>query len=160
MRIRTRAHSWLTFLLALGAVGCAQESTLEIRARASLTDSTEIAGIRLFVDGRTLDAASFNTRESGPATVVLEVPSSGTLTVFVELYQGGEWVGEGSVSWQLQEGYEWGMDIFRQVDNPADTCFGCLGHARIEIVGGAQTVPNEALWLAWGGTAKGSGIVY
>jgi hypothetical protein len=157
---RYRALHGLTLLLVIGAFGCAEESSLEIRARASLTDSAEIAGIRLQVDGRTIEASSFSTRESGPPAVSMEVPSSGTLTVYVQLIQDGETVAEGNAAWGMREGYEWGLDLFRQVDDPSDTCFGCSGHLQIEIVPGAQNTPGESIWLAWGGVEKGSGIVY
>lgn len=159
-RARTCGWRGTVALLALVLPACSESSTLEVRLRASLSDSTGLAGLILQIDGRGIQASDFHPDESGIAEVRLEVPDQGRLQIRVELLQAGVAVAEGTVGWDLAESYEWGLDIFRQVSDPVESCFGCTGSGRIDLAVEAQGEPGEALWLAWGGRPKGSGIVY
>ena len=144
------------FLLA----GCSGSSTLEIRPRASLSDSTGLAGLVLVINGRQIRASHFQLDGSGRTGVLLDVPDQGRLQIQVELTQGGQVVAEGIIAWALAEDFEWGLDIFRQASDPTASCFGCSGSDRIPISAVAQGEPDEALWFAWGGKPKGSDIVF
>ena len=149
-------------LVLLGVVlaGCDGGSTLEIRPRGSLEDSTSLAGIRLEVNGRTITAGSFAPDESGLTEVKLDVPNSGRLTIHVELRQGGRTAVSESFSWEMAEDWEWGMDIFRQASDPTVYCLGCAGDVAFGVAPWAAREPGESLWFAWGGKPRGSDIVF
>lgn len=156
-----RHLSSLSFLGFILVTACSEPSTLEIRSQASLEDSTGVAGLVLQVDGQEFKAEDFRPDDlGGVPELLLQVPNRGELRIEVHLYQGGHLVAEGSVSWALRDEHEWGLDIFRQVDDPTQACFGCIGRERIRITENAQSEPGEALWFAWGGEPKGSGIVF
>lgn len=42
----------------------------------------------------------------------------------MELVQNGEVVAGGSFSLEMSDNFEWGMDLFRQADDPLVGCFG------------------------------------
>jgi len=145
----------------LFATGCSESSTLEIRSHAALEDSSGVAGLVIQVAGHEFRAEDFQPDDvGGIPQVLLNVPNKGTLSIEVQLYQQGSVVASGTVSWALRDEYEWGLDIFRQRDDPTETCFGCDGTERIGLIENAQSEPGEALWFAWGGRPKGSDIVF
>lgn len=157
----TRHLRSLACLGVVLAAGCSESSVLEIRAHESLEESTGLAGLVLRVEGQEFEAEDFQPDDRGSVPdVSLEVPNSGRLRIEVQLHQDGDVTAEGSVGWALRNEHEWGLDIFRQVEDPTETCFGCEGMERIEITENAQSEPGEALWFAWGGRPKGSDIVY
>jgi hypothetical protein len=142
-------------VVGLVLVACEDGSTLEIRPRSSLTDSAGLAGIRMDVDGRTLTARDFEIGE-----VHLSVPDAGELVILVELDQAGRSAVQGSVRLQMAEDWEWGLDIFRTVRDPLETCMGCMGHVRLVLPEWAAAEEGESLWFVWGGKPKGSDVVY
>lgn len=139
---------------------CGADSTLEIRPRGSLEDSTGLAGLTLVVDGRVLTAGSFQQDESGLLEARIDVPDAGRLEIVARLEQSGELVSDGTFGWRMADGWEWGMDVFRQVSDPTETCFGCAGSARLDIAPSAASQPAEALWFVWGGKPRDSDIVF
>lgn len=146
------------FLLASSA--CSKSSTLEVRPRASLSDSTGLAGLVLQIEGREVRASSFGPNESGIPEVMLSVPNQGRLRIGVQLTQSGVVVAEGTIGWELANEYEWGMDVFRQAADPISGCFGCRGSEAVLIDAAARGESEEALWFTWGGKPKGSDIVF
>jgi hypothetical protein len=148
-------------MIAGALAGCfGDDSTLEIRPRGSLTDSADLAGLVLEIEGQTIAADDFRPDESGLAEVKLGVPGSGELEIGVVLNQSGRAAGTGTVRWSLKGDHEWGADIFRQVADPMQMCMGCAGTQRIEIAPWAQRVAGESIWFAWGGKPRGSDVVY
>lgn len=141
-------------------IACGQSSTLEIRPRGSLTDSSGLAGLRLEVQGRTLAAGDFAPDPDGIQEVTVPVPNRGRLEVQVALRQAGVIVAAGRFGWEMAPGWAWGMDIFRQVEDPAAMCLGCSGSAAISVDPAFATVEGEALWFSWGGKPKDSDIVF
>jgi hypothetical protein len=78
----------------------------------------------------------------------------------MEFSQDGEVVAQGSFTLTMSDNFEWGMDLFRQADDPQVGCFGCLGSQSFAISGESQNEPGEAVWFVWGGQTRGSDIVY
>jgi hypothetical protein len=150
----------LLFVVVALISGCGDSSTLEVRPRGSLTDPTDLAGLVLRINGESLTADDFGPDEVGLVEAKVEVPNSGDLIIEVELTQAQQLVGSGVVQWELQENFEWGLDVFRQVDDPMGSCIGCFGSHRVVIAPSAQRAPGEALWFAWGGKPRDSDIVY
>ena len=147
--------------LAMGSSGCGDPgSTLEIRPRGSLTDSTSLAGIELEFDGRRVTAADFGPDETGLVTVELDVPNSGQLLIRVQLWESGRLVAEGDAGMTMASEHEWGVDIFRTATDPTETCFGCSGSASFPVAEWAAREAGEAVWVVWGGQPRGSDIVY
>lgn len=155
--------TFATILVAVLAVlsSCGDEavSTLEIRPRASLTDSAELMGIELEITGQVIRAEDFHPDEAGLLEKKIRVPNSGQLTIVARLYQDGELVAEGELGWTLDENWEWGLDVFRGPTDPLGNCIGCYGSVAIPIASWAQGQEGESLWFAWGGTPRDSGIV-
>lgn len=139
-------------LLAIGfSEGCsASRSTLEIRARASLTEPEGIAGVRLWLNFVLYTAEDFARDSDGLLEIFTEVPNSGDLRIAMELIQHGEVVAEGSFTLAMSDNFEWGMDFFRQADDPLEGCFGCLGARSFPIAEKAQNEPGEAIWFRLG----------
>jgi len=143
------------------AQGCSQShSTIEIRARASLTDPEGIAGIRLWLDSVEYAAEDFAGDLGGVMEISVEVPNSGDLQIVVELVQAGEVVAQGAFTMTMSDDFEWGMDLFRQAQDPLVGCFGCSDARSFPVAEGVQNEPGEALWFAWGGIPRGSDIVF
>ena len=112
-----RAISGLVRPLLLGAcilapVGCGESSTLDIRPRASVEDSTGLAGLVLVAEGRIVNASDFRRDRNGIAKVTLDVPDDGRITIQFVLGQAGEPVANGAFGWEMASDYEWGMDVF------------------------------------------------
>lgn len=147
-------------ITAVTVLGCGSSSTLEIRPRASLSDSTQLAGLRLEIGGRAIQAKDYAPDEAGLLEVKLHIPDSGRLRIMVRLEQHGRLAAEGIVGWVLADDHEWGLDIFRSLDNPLETCIGCAGSAAVPIAAWAANASGELLWFAWGGKPKGSDIVF
>jgi hypothetical protein len=157
MPSRPRAFLALTVLLAAFALACDSGSTLEIRAQASLTDPAGLAGLEMDVAGLTVTASELR---AGGGRVELRVPDRGTLPVRVRLFQGDELVAGGELTLEMADDWEWGMDVFRRVENPALGCFGCRGDVGFPIAEGAAAAPGEAVWVTWGGDERDSDVIY
>ena len=143
------------------ASGCSTDrSTIEIRARSSVTAPEGIAGIRLWLNSREYTADDFARDSDDLLEIFAEVPNSGELQIAMELMQSGEIVAEGSFTLNMSKNFEWGMDLFRQAGDPLDTCFGCSGVRSFTIAEAFQNEPGEAIWFAWGGRPRGSDIVF
>jgi hypothetical protein len=150
----------LLLAAAAALLACGESSTLEIRPRGSLSDSTELAGLHLSIRGRSITAHDFGPDEAGLTEFKLTVPNSGRIDIGVRLDQYGRLAAEGNVSWELAPEFEWGLDIFRTTSDPMDMCLGCAGSVEIPIQAWAANEPRESLWFAWGGKPKGSDIVF
>jgi hypothetical protein len=168
-RVSQRRDSWIRrgmvlsglMLLLVGVGGCEDaRSTIEIRPRASLADEEGLGGMMLRVGSDTYVPADFSADDAGLIELSRPVPNSGMLEFGVELRQQGITVAEGAFSLEMHRNFEWGMDIFRQVADPTELCFGCAGVQRFEISAEHQNQPGEAMWVTWGGQERGSGIVY
>lgn len=143
------------------AVACASaHSSLEIRSRAPLMDETGLAGLRLWLDSRQYTAADFERDADGRPAISAEVPNAGDLRISMELTQGGEVVASGSFALAMSPDFEWGMDLFRQAQNPLPGCLGCFGAQAFLISEIAQNEAGEAIWFAWGGRPRDSDIVH
>ncbi|MDH5589710.1 MAG: hypothetical protein OEZ65_09090 [Gemmatimonadota bacterium] len=141
--------------------GCADDrSVMEIRARAPIDSEDGLAGIRVLLNETLYGARDFAPGEGGLPRVRADVPSDGFLRIDLVLYQGGEVVAGGGASIAMQGNFEWGLDVFRQIEDPLDTCMGCFRTEMIPIGAAWQNEPGEAVWLAWGGRARGSDIIY
>ncbi len=149
-------------VLAIGlSGGCSKSrSTIEIRARASLTKEEGIAGIRLWLDSVEYGAEDFAADSDRLLEISSEVPNSGDLLITMELIQNGEIVSAGSLTLPMSDDFEWGVDLFRQASDPLEVCIGCFGARTFPVAGEAQNEPHEAIWFAWGGKPRGSDIVF
>lgn len=159
----TFGSRFLLLLLAASTpvlTACAGESTLEIRPMESLSDESELAGLVLRLQGRELRADDFQAADGGVPRVELEVPNSGILTVRAELFQDDRLVASGVIGWEMREEYRWGLSVFRQADDPADACFGCMGSDGLTVDEAFRNEPGERLWFTWGGRPRGSDVVY
>lgn len=141
-------------VLATPACDSSADSTLEIRARETLTDPAGLAGLVLRVAERVFGAEDLSSRP------VVRVPDTGELTIEAELVQDDQVVAAGEVSWTMHEDYEWQLDIFRRVEDPTEFCFGCRGAVALEILEDARASPEEMLWFTWSGAERGSNVVY
>ena len=137
-----------------------ERSTIEIRARASLSQPQALAGIRLWLNSVPYTAADFTRDGDGLLEIYVEVPNVGGLQIAMELIQSGEVVAEGSFILEMTHNFEWGMDLSRQSNDPLLGCIGCFGVESFPITQVAQNEPGEAIWFAWGGKPRGSDIVY
>lgn len=134
-----------------------------VRVNQSLTDSTGFAGIEVEVrvpgsPPRTLTAIDFLGRLNNTIAGI-EVPEEGTASVAVRLYQHGDLVAEGHVSWPLGSGVRtWNLLVarvpvaFGVVIHPDDSIARChfpwcYQIERIEIDEAARNHLDEALWL-------------
>lgn len=142
-----------------------QESGEYVTVNNLLTDSAGLAGLRVevFAPGEppvVLTADTFAVTHNhvvGP----FRAPDSGTASVFVKLYQSGELVTEGSISWSLRpESPGWLVQVERSpfpaevhpddLSSPEPLCAvpWCHKVRRFEIGEDARNYPVEALWLA------------
>lgn len=142
--------------VALLATACT-DSTLEIRMRGSLTDSSSLAGIAVSIDGRTYSAADFTGRLN---SLKIDVPNSGTLRISVRLQGAGGILVDSAFTMRMRSDYEWGVDVFRQETDPTELCFGCSGSAGFPLIPVGSGGPVESLWFTWGGRPRGSDIVF
>lgn len=148
-------------LLSSSLLACqASQSTLEIRAYDSLSDPSALAGLEITIAERVITAADFTSNGSGVMAITVQVPNSGRLEAQVRLVHADQVVADGVFGWELEEDWEWGVGVFRTVENPAEMCFGCRGHAELPIAGPAAAAVGESLWLVWSGAPRGSDIVY
>ena len=134
-----------------------------VTVNQSLTDPAGFAGIEIEirVPGeplRTFTAINFRGRLNNTVDQI-EVPQEGTATIRVKLYQHGDLVAEGHISWPLDTGVErwvllverapvaFGVAIYK--DDPTPRCHfpWCHRIERIEINETARNHPDEALWL-------------
>lgn len=145
-----------TVFLACGSREASQ-MTVELFA-----DANAFPGLHVLISGadgaetsRSFSLEDFSENDVGRLeTPPFEVPSSGDLTISVEL--SNDVVATGSVSLELRENFNWSIDLFRQTDDPASECMGCLGSHGVEI---AQS--NERLWIVWAGqNDAGDDIVF
>lgn len=154
----------LVTVLLLTAVGCKDEhhSTMTIELFSDLVDfpglSVEVrsgTGLRTFdpedftvvnAAGR-LETRSFGIAERGDAVV--------TVTLRVE----ENVVANGEARFALRPGHVWSVNLFRQVSDPAATCFGCEGSVSIDILESARRTPDEKLWIVWAGRDPDSDAV-
>ena len=143
------------------AVGCSSSrSTIEIRARASISEPEGIEGIRLWLDSSEYTSEDFVDDSDGLLEIFAEVPNSGDLLIAIELTQDGAVVAQGSFSLPMADNFQWGLDLFRRADDPQVGCCGCFGVRSFSIAEEAQNEPGEAIWITWGGQARGSDIVF
>lgn len=130
----------------LFACGSREASRMTVELFA---DANAFPGLHVLVSGaetsRSFTLEDFSKNDVGLLeTPPFEVASSGDLTISVEL--SNDVVASGSVSLELRENFNWSIDLFRQTDDPASECMGCLGSHGIEI---AQS--NERVWIVWAG---------
>lgn len=116
-------------------------------------DASAFPGLHVLVSGaetsRSFTLEDFSENEVGRLeTPPFEVPSSGDLTISVELSK--DVVAIGSASLELRENFAWSIDLFRQTSDPASECMGCLGSHGVEI---AQS--DERVWIVWAGQSDG-----
>lgn len=148
-------------LVAAGLAGCASApSTLELRARTSLREPEGLAGLRVWIDDVPYSARDFQRAADDPPRIVSDVPDRGDLRIDVQVVQEGEVVSQGSLAIALVPGYEWSVDVYRQVGDPRQVCFGCVGGQGFAIASPRQNAPGEAIWVVWGGRPRASGVVY
>jgi len=135
-----------------------------VTVNQSLTDSAGLAGIvvEVMVPGkpsRTLMARDFLAQGSRHVEGIV-VPEAGTASIFVKLYQSGELVAEGHVSWRLDSGVQewvlavtrvpvaWGVEGYSEITSEWRCYFPwCHQIERLEIEEAARNYPDEALWL-------------
>lgn len=98
--------------------------------------------------------------EGLPSTGRFDVPESGVLTVEPKLEVDESLASEGSGDIGLREDFEWSVTIFKQVDDPAETCIGCMGTRRIPIDPEFSKEEDESLWVVWSGRAEGDDVVF
>lgn len=146
-------------LAACGVVG-GDVSTIEVRPRASLTRENGLAGLTFRIGQDEYVASDYAPDEEGLVELSRDLPNSGIVGFGLELRQRGALVAQGEFNLKMRRNFEWGMDIFRQVEDPTEGCFGCEGVRRFEIAEEFQNEPGEAVWIAWGGQERGSDIVY
>ena len=159
----TKIQVPLTVVAILGSVvSCSDNprSTIEVRPRASLSSEAGLAGLIFRIGSRQLVASDFAADEHGLLEASAQLPNSGIVQFRLELRQGGVVVAQGEFSLEMRRNFEWGMDIFRQVNDPTEGCLGCLGVHRFPVDAGFQNEPGEAIWIIWGGRERGSGDVF
>ena len=153
----------LTVVAILGLVvacGDNPRSTIEVRPRAPLSSEAGLAGLIFRIGSRQYAASDFAADNHGLLEASAQLPNSGIVQFGLELRQGGVIVAHGEFSLEMRRNFEWGMDIFRQVTDPTETCFGCMGVHRFPVDAAFQNQPGEAIWIVWGGKERGSDIVF
>ena len=164
----TTSHAWLEVGVGAGyADGTFEmewppESGEHIAVNQSLTDSAGFAGIEVEINvpgesPRILTATDFYGRRNNTVDLI-KVPEEGRASIFVKLYQQGEMVARGHISWPLDSvagrwrlvveriPWAWGVGI-RKNGDPVCLFPWCYNIERIEIDEAARNHPDEALWL-------------
>lgn len=146
--------SWRQFLI-IGCIAvlasCEGHSTMTIGLHSTITNPTDLDGIRLRVNGREFSPEDFSDRRQ----LTLNVPNHGRLLIELELVESDELVAGGAFAVDLYPDVEWRMNINRQAGEPI--CIGCRKQ-RFEISAQYANEPGEAVWVTWGGVERGSGI--
>jgi hypothetical protein len=159
----TKIRILLTVVAILGSVvtcGDNSRSTIDVRPRASLASETGLAGLIFRIGSRQFVANDFAADDHGLIEASTRLPNSGIVQFGLELQQGGVIVAQGGFMLEMRRNFEWGMDIFRQVNDPAEGCLGCMGVHRFPVDAAFQNEPGEAIWIIWGGRERGSADVF
>ena len=167
----TASRGWLELSVGrpdIFEVEWPRESGEYVAVNELLTDSAGFAGIEVEVNvpgesPRILTATdlieqrlNFKHRPNYTGHRI-KVPEEGTAYVYVKLYQHGELVAKGRISWPLDlPALEWNLHVERSIaassvafyENEARCVYPwCYRIERIEIDEAARNYPDEALWL-------------
>ena len=121
----------------------------------SLDDPDGFAGFQIEVADTAFSAADFT--DNAPC---LTVPSSGTMTVSIELVRDSRIVAAGARSWRLAPSAEWrllvnrapyapteGIGSIEELESPRCNWFWCVENWRFPIAEDAANYEYEAIWV-------------
>ena len=95
-----------------------------------------------------------------PSTPRYPTRASGTLKVKITLNRSGREAASTSFDLPLRSDWIWGVAIHTAVENPMDTCIGCMGWRGQPITPDLARMPGESLWINWSGNSIRNPAVY
>lgn len=163
--MRTAVGAMAVIVVSLLTSGCGDDgSSMEIRVDRAILRAGDHATFSVSVsDGLVRDFTLSDFSEEGeglPTTGRFQVPDSGVLVLQPNLEVDGELATDGEAEIELRQGFEWSVTIFRQAEDPAESCIGCIGSQQIAIDPAFREGDNESLWVTWGGSAEGDDVVF
>jgi len=91
-------------------------------------------------------------------TPTFSVPETGPLEVRVSLSAQGQMIASGTVRFELREGFEWDVGVWRTDSGIFENCFTCMGQELFPIEEEFQNVPGEQLLITWAGRPVGPDV--
>jgi hypothetical protein len=160
--MRTRLPLLLILALAsvLGCGGPEAQASARFSPTSKLPPSTFTVTLD---DGGTKHSyrgADYFTTSGTVNTPVIETRTSGTLRIQFELASGDTPISEGEVLLPLRKDWIWGASIMVDSLNPTRYCFGCVGSKAFPLAAAYRRVPQDSVWMTWGGNSIKNPVVY
>lgn len=151
-----------TIGLAAVLVGCSDKALVRYTFFEEPGFEVEMLVVEFTDRSRTVRLTSSDFQPDGGRRDTREYSTSttGRLETRFWLIRGADTLSLGQVQIDLRPDFRWGLSFRREASDPTTTCFGCFGRAAFELAPELQEVPEDSVWVVWGGNSISNPVVY
>lgn len=149
-------------MVALGTTtaACGSDAAVSVRYRDAALVPRELVTVWL-EDGesfRVLRGEALGSNQAAPREFA--TATRGTLRLHFRIATASVVASEGAIAVPLRSDWRYSFDVVVDSLDPKQTCFGCQGSRAFPLAAAYRRVPQDSVWIVWGGNSISHPVVY